>query len=84
MIYFNADGKGSSMCGNGGRCMIRYANLLGLHKYTYSFLAVDGEHEAEIDKNTIIRLKMNDVPSVERTFIYSILDTGSPLRKIRD
>ncbi len=54
MIYYNADGNESSMCGNGGRCLVRFANHMGIHKYTYRFLAIDGEHEAEIDKNELL------------------------------
>ncbi len=78
MIYFNADGNASSMCGNGGRCLVRFAYQMGLHKYTYHFLAVDGIHEAEIDNNNIIRLKMQDVDDLEEHATYAVLNTGSP------
>ncbi|MEO6670625.1 MAG: diaminopimelate epimerase [Ferruginibacter sp.] len=77
MIYYNADGSHSSMCGNGGRCMIKFASQIGIHKYTYHFLAIDGVHEAEIDKNKV-RLKMNDVRNVEEFSSHAILNTGSP------
>lgn len=78
MIYYNSDGSHSSMCGNGGRCMVRFASQIGIHKYTYRFLAIDGVHEAEIDKNNWIRLKMNDVKEVQEHPSYAILNTGSP------
>lgn len=78
MIYYNSDGNVGSMCGNGGRCMVRFAFHMGLHKYTYHFLAADGEHEAEIGINDIIRLKMQDVKEVEEHPSYSIINTGSP------
>ena len=78
MKYFNADGNSSTMCGNGGRCMVRFAFNMGLHKYTYKFWAVDGEHEAEIDNHNMIRLKMNNVTHVEYHNGHAILDTGSP------
>jgi len=78
MLYFNADGKTGSMCGNGGRCMIRFASNMGVRKYTYRFMASDGEHEGELDQQNIIRLKMKNVNKVEEHSSYSILDTGSP------
>ncbi len=78
MVYFNSDGSQSTMCGNGGRCMVRFAYHLGIHKYTYRFLAIDGDHEAEIDNNNQIRLKMNDVKEVDEHSSYAVLNTGSP------
>lgn len=77
MLYFNSDGKPGSMCGNGGRCMIRFVYNLGMHKYTYKFLASDGEHEGEVD-NHWIRLKMHDVNELEEHSSYVVLNTGSP------
>jgi diaminopimelate epimerase len=79
MIYYNADGGLSSMCGNGGRCLVQFSYDLGIHKSTYNFLAVDGVHEAEIDvmKKTV-RLKMQDVNEVEQHGTHAILNTGSP------
>jgi diaminopimelate epimerase len=78
MKYYNADGKEGSMCGNGGRCIVRYCYNSGVHKDSYKFLAVDGDHEAEIDLNGWIRLKMNDVKKVSLTGGDYILNTGSP------
>jgi diaminopimelate epimerase len=78
MIYFNSDGNISSMCGNGGRCIVRFASMLGIKKTKYNFIAVDGEHEAEIDLNSDVRLKMKDVTDVEFSYTHYILNTGSP------
>lgn len=58
MKYYNADGKEGSMCGNGGRCITKFAYHLGIHRETYHFLASDGPHEAEIDIEGIVSLKM--------------------------
>ncbi len=79
MIYYNADGSISSMCGNGGRCLVQFAHLMGIHKSNYNFIAVDGVHEAEIDGiSKTIRLKMQDVNKVEEHGAHAVLNTGSP------
>ena len=78
MIYFNSDGKAGSMCGNGGRCIVQFARDMGISQTLYSFMATDGAHEAEIDENNIVRIKMQDVNAVEDGKGYFILNTGSP------
>lgn len=78
MKYYNADGKEGSMCGNGGRCLVKFAYHMGIHKNEYKFIAIDGEHEAEIDDDGIVSLKMKDVYSVEENHGDYILNTGSP------
>ena len=77
MIYYNSDGKESSMCGNGGRCIVEFARTLGLVKTTACFLASDGKHEASV-RPAFISLKMNDVSKVELNVDYCYLNTGSP------
>jgi len=78
MKYFNADGREGSMCGNGGRCMVKFAYNLGIHRNEYKFLAVDGEHEAEIDTDGTVSLKMKDVNTILKKQGDFILNTGSP------
>lgn len=78
MKYYNADGREGSMCGNGARCMTRFAYSLGIHRNAYRFLASDGTHEAEIDMDGIVSLKMKDVKNIRRFHNDFILDTGSP------
>jgi diaminopimelate epimerase len=78
MIYFNADGNESSMCGNGGRCLVKFAKIQGMYKSTYHFMAIDGKHEADIDMDDIVRLKMQDVNKVDYHSGHAVLNTGSP------
>ncbi len=79
MVYFNADGNVSSMCGNGGRCLVKFAYHMGINKNTYHFIATDGPHDADIAMDqTTVRLKMKDVSSVEEHSTYAVLNTGSP------
>lgn len=78
MKYYNADGNEGSMCGNGGRCLVQFANHSGMRKNNYHFIATDGEHEAEIDDNGTISLKMMDVSSTKDYYGDVIVNTGSP------
>ena len=78
MKYYNADGRESSMCGNGGRCLVKFAYHMGLRRSNYKFIAVDGEHEAEIGDEGIVNLRMKDVMDIKDFHGDFILDTGSP------
>lgn len=78
MVYYNANGREGSMCGNGGRCIVKFAHDLGIKKLQYHFLATDGDHDAEIDEEGIVSLKMNDVASITKYKNDFVLNTGSP------
>ncbi len=77
MVYYNADGNESTMCGNGGRCLVAFARQLGVITDTAIFEAVDGLHHASISGD-IVRLQMQDVDTVTQTDTHVFLDTGSP------
>ena len=87
MIYYNSDGTGGMMCGNGGRCITAFALKLGITDL--HFEAADGPHEAElisagevidssVRQECVIRLKLKDVSEIltcdERSYF---LDTGT-------
>ena len=78
MLYYNADGKIGSMCGNGGRCAVSFAFYLKIINNKTSFLAYDGEHSANIKKSGIVELKMSDVSEVKSNKSHFVLNTGSP------
>lgn len=78
MIYFNADGREGSMCGNGGRCTVAFAQQLGVIGASCHFLAVDGPHDAIMNKADWVELKMIDVTHVEEGNNFYFLNTGSP------
>lgn len=77
MVYFNADGNEGSMCGNGGRCLVAFANQLEVIKNETTFDAVDGLHYATIN-NGIVSLKMIDVSEISTQNTDLFLNTGSP------
>lgn len=77
MVYYNADGNESTMCGNGGRCMVAFAKLLGIIENKTKFNAIDGIHYAEIQGN-IVTLGMNNVDTISERRNYYFLNTGSP------
>ena len=77
MVYFNADGKPGSMCGNGARCIVAFAKQLDIFEDECTFLAFDGPHYAEWTEE-FVRLKMSDITSVESINGSYFIDTGSP------
>lgn len=76
MVYYNSDGRESSMCGNGGRCIARFAHDLGLGD-RFNFLAIDGPHQAEILYDEV-RLQMGNVKEITAEGKDWFTDTGSP------
>lgn len=84
MHYYNADGKLSSMCGNGGRCIALCAFLNSISGNNQVFHAFDGLHQAVIrnvivpEKSFDVSLQMGDVYEIEREQNFFFLDTGSP------
>ncbi|MBJ6108591.1 diaminopimelate epimerase [Hymenobacter sp. BT523] len=82
MVYFNADGRPSSMCGNGGRCLVAFAKFVGVIDDQAHFLAVDGPHDARVEADGTVRLHMIDVAAPQEAEIGEegdvFLHTGSP------
>ena len=68
MVYYNSDGSGGMMCGNGGRCIVAFAADRGLKHFDFD--AADGFHTAQILEDRsgvkIVRLKMKDVHGYEQ------------------
>lgn len=71
MDYYNSDGSGGMMCGNGGRCIVAFAAFAGLKPSgadgEWSFVAADGPHRAHIlSGDGTVRLKMSDISIARR------------------
>ena len=76
MIYYNADGNESTMCGNGGRCIVAFAKKLQLFNKKTKFSAIYGMHYAEINDNKV-SLQMINVNDI-KVFGNSVFtNTGS-------
>jgi diaminopimelate epimerase len=77
MVYFNADGNESSMCGNGGRCLVAFAKFLGIIENEATFTAIDGPHKATISDHEV-SLQMQNLSEIKQLGNAAFLDTGSP------
>lgn len=86
MRYYNSDGSGGMMCGNGGRCIVAFVADLGFTHF--SFNAPDGQHIAELipgpevpaafsKTQRVVRLKMRDVSGAVPYGADWFLDTGT-------
>ena len=79
MKYYNSDGRPSTFCGNGGRCLVAFAGSIGVHHGRCRFQAVDGWHTGELLTNGQVRITMKDVNAIEVIHKNSFtLNTGSP------
>lgn len=78
MKYYNSDGRPSSMCGNGGRCITLAAASRSLFFQRARFLFMDQVYLANYDvEDNWVSLKMQDVRQITKGDAY-VLDTGSP------
>jgi diaminopimelate epimerase len=90
MEFYNPDGSGGMMCGNGGRCIVAFADYLGIRpschpelaEGSYLFRAPDGLHTGEIlerseDGLWEVRIKMIDVQGITPMLGGYFLNTGT-------
>lgn len=78
MVYYNSDGNTSTMCGNGGRCIVAFAQNIGAIENKTTFEGIDGPHDAIVNEDGTVSLKMIDVEEVEINPEFYYLNTGSP------
>ncbi|MCX6256490.1 MAG: diaminopimelate epimerase [Bacteroidia bacterium] len=77
MEYYNSDGLMATMCGNGARCLVAYAENQGIIHDSCRFIAADGVHFANINGNHI-NIRMNDVDHISFIENDYFLNTGNP------
>ncbi|MEO5906535.1 MAG: diaminopimelate epimerase [Saprospiraceae bacterium] len=79
MKYYNSDGRTSTFCGNGGRCVVSFALELDLHEGQCNFLGTDGMHAGAMLKDGEVKLTMTNVDEVKKLDGNTFqLYTGSP------
>ena len=76
MVFFNPDGS-QSLCGNGSRCAVMFAQHLGIIHQNASFLTIDGPLKARIDGRQVI-LELKDITTVEFLGEDIFIFNGSP------
>ena len=76
MNYYNADGS-QSFCGNGSRCVVKFAQSLGIVRDKANYKAIDGIHDSIINDLEVATF-MNPVKSVSQFKQDYFIHTGSP------
>jgi diaminopimelate epimerase len=76
MMYYNADGSSGGMCGNGGRCIARYAVANKIAPSDHAFEALGHVYEATVRKDSVT-LRMKDV--VEYAAVKEVVNRGVAL-----
>lgn len=77
MVYYNSDGS-QSLCGNGCRSAIDLASRFGMVNGKARFSAYDGFHDAVLQSDGQIRVRMNDVSEWRKINDDIFINTGSP------
>ncbi|MFN4854907.1 MAG: diaminopimelate epimerase [Bacteroidota bacterium] len=78
MIYYNADGREGSLCGNGARCFSLFAKRLGLLEEQRAFEASDGIHDVMFLPDGEISIAFKEPKIIEAGDDHFVIDTGSP------
>jgi diaminopimelate epimerase len=91
MRYYNADGSRAPFCGNGARCLARFAYRRGIVGQEMAFDADDGRHQATIVGREV-RLRLVDptdillnrpIQGFARSTVVHTLNTGTVHAVIR-
>lgn len=64
MRYYNADGGEAETCGNGSRCIARFAYMCGVAPAQMTFQTLAGDYQAEVLADGSVRLMMTDAHSL--------------------
>ena len=84
--FFNSDGSVAEMCGNGSRCVARYAYLKGIAPKKMSFETLAGIISAEVNDD-VVKVRLTDPSPLKiaqtimlngRECILDCIDTGVP------
>ena len=67
MVYLNSDGSKAEMCGNGARCIARFAYLLNIAPEKMTFITDAGILSAEIHPDSV-KLKMSSPKNLKIEF----------------
>lgn len=73
MRYYNADGGEAESCGNGARCIARFAHLIGAAPASMQFETAAGVYEAVVGEHDVL-LSMSNPHSLRRGVALEIPD----------
>ena len=78
MSYYNSDGKPSTLCGNGTRCLFSFSLSLGIIEKSAKIETTEGVYIATISDRNLVSLKMKNINNIILFDDKAYLNTGSP------
>ena len=64
MIHYNSDGRLSTLCGNGTRCLFSFSLSLGIIEKSAKIETSEGVYSATISNRNLVSLKMKNIDDI--------------------
>ena len=78
MLFYNSDGSGAEMCGNGARCLCRFCYEMGISGETQVIETPSGIVTGQRLSETLYRIRLNSPSRMDTSETLSYIELGIP------